>query len=110
VTTGDNNYPLGSSSTIDSNIGKYYRSFIYPYVGTYGSGSTYNRFFPSLGNHDMDTSIGGPYTDYFSLPGNERYYDFVKGPVHFFILDSDPREPDGVASNSIQAQWLQSRL
>ena len=110
VTVGDNNYGSGAASTIDGNIGKYYRQYIYPYTGTYGPGGTVNRFFPSLGNHDMDTALGQPYFDYFSLPGNERYYDFVQGPVHFFILDSDPRELDGVASNSIQAQWLQSRL
>ena len=24
-----------------------------------------------------------PYLDYFTLPGNERYYDFTWGPVHF---------------------------
>ncbi|HEV2762599.1 MAG TPA: fibronectin type III domain-containing protein, partial [Pyrinomonadaceae bacterium] len=51
-----------------------------------------------------------PYLDYFTLPGNERYYDFVQGPVHFFMLDSDSREPDVITSNSAQAQWLQSRL
>ena len=30
-----------------------------------------------------------------TLPGNERYYDFVQGPVHFFVIDSDQNEPDG---------------
>ena len=38
------------------------------------------------------------YLDYFTLPGagiaasdtsgNERYYDFVQGPVQFFVIDS----------------------
>ena len=44
------------------------------------------------------------------MPGNERYYDFVAGPVHFFILDSDPNEPDGVGISSVQAAWLQEAL
>ena len=48
--------------------------------------------------------------DYFTLPGNERYYDFVWGTVHLFAIDSDSREPDGVGRSSIQAQWLKHRL
>src|SRR5262249_44275966 len=43
-------------------------------------------------------------------PNNGRYYDFTQGPVGFFIIDSDPREPDGVSSSSAQAQWLQGEL
>ena len=37
-----------------------------------------------------------PYFDYFTLPGNERYYDFTWGPVHLFALDDIDSEPDGV--------------
>jgi hypothetical protein len=48
--------------------------------------------------------------NYFSLPGNERYYDFIRGPVHFFVLDSDGAEPSGNTSTSIQALWLRDRL
>lgn len=110
ITTGDNNYPLGSSSTIDENIGRFYHFFILNYSGSYGEGSIRNRFFPTLGNHDWMTKEGQPYFDYFTLPGNERYYDFTWGPLHFFALDSDSREPDGVGRNSIQAEWLQDGL
>ena len=110
ITTGDNNYPSGSAATIDSNIGQYYAPFIAPYQGTYGSGGADNRFFPTLGNHDWETPGARPYLDYFTLPGNERYYDFTAGPVQFFALDSDPREPDGITAGSPQAAWLQSRL
>ncbi|MBP9121408.1 MAG: hypothetical protein KBF59_11150, partial [Ignavibacterium sp.] len=53
ITLGDNNYELGADSTIDVNIGQYFYEYIYPYKGNYGSGSTVNRFFPSLGNHDL---------------------------------------------------------
>ena len=110
ITTGDNNYPLGEAATIDQNIGQYYHGFIYPYVGTYGAGATSNRFWPSIGNHDWDTGNVQAYQDYFTLPGNERYYDFIWGPVHFFVIDSDDREPDGNSSTSIQARWLQTQL
>lgn len=136
ITTGDNNYPSGAADTIDRNIGQFYYDFINPYWGTYpispAAGrlvSTLedypfrvylplvqttiispNRFFPTLGNHDWQTSGATPYLDYFTLPGNERYYDFVRGPVHLFALDSDPHEPDGITSSSTQAQWLRDKL
>lgn len=110
ITTGDNNYPDGESSTIDENIGQFYHEFIFPYLGGYGEGADVNRFFPSLGNHDWHATGAQPYLDYFTLPGNERYYDFTWGPLHFFALDSDSREPDGVGRSSVQATWLQSQL
>ena len=110
ITVGDNNYPLGEATTIDQNIGQYYHDFISPYVGAYGAGATSNRFWPTLGNHDWDTGSVQAYQDYFTLPGNERYYDVVWGPVHFFVIDSDSREPDGNKSTSTQAQWLRTQL
>ena len=106
ITVGDDNYPSGAADTIDAHIGQFYHDFIYPYTGTYGAGATENRFFPTIGNHDWYTAGAKPYLDYFTLPGNERYYDFAKGPVHFFALDSDEHEPDGVGSRTVQAAWL----
>ena len=110
ITTGDNNYPSGSARTIDENIGQYYHEFISPYTGTYGAGADTNRFFPTLGNHDWKAPNVEPHLAYFELPGNERYYDFIWGPVHFFAIDSDSREPDGVGQSSVQAQWLRQKL
>ena len=110
LTTGDNNYPTGAYETIDQNIGQYYHAYIGDYQGAYGPGADQNRFFPTLGNHDLDTDLGRPYFDYFSLPGNERYYDVLLGPVHVFALNSDWREPDGVGASSVQGQWLRDRL
>lgn len=119
VTTGDNNYPLGRADTIDANIGQHYHQFIHPYTGSYGTGSPdgVNRFFPALGNHDWATPTLRPHYDYFQLPGNERYYTFRKGPVQFFILDSDRREPDlgfvnenTSTATSRQARWLRREL
>jgi len=110
ITVGDNNYPDGASETIDANIGQYYHDYIHPYIGEFGEGSDINRFFPTLGNHDLNTNQAQAYFDYFELPGNERYYDFVWGPVHFFALNSDSREVDGVGRSSEQAKWLQAQL
>lgn len=110
LTTGDNNYPSGSQATIDANIGKYFHQHIYPYQGSYGEGAATNRFFPTLGNHDWLAPGAQPYLRYFTLPGNERYYNFTVGPVEFFALDSDPSEPDKVGTSSIQAAWLKDGL
>jgi hypothetical protein len=110
VTTGDNNYMTGAAATIDANIGQYYADYIFPYGGAFPSAATVNRFFPALGNHDWETPGAAPYLAYFTLPGNERYYDVVRYPVHLLTLDSDPHEPDGVSAASVQAQWLRGRL
>ena len=110
LTVGDNNYDDGAAATIDANVGQYYHQYIAPYIGRYGAGATTNRFFPVLGNHDWTTAGAQGYLDYFTLPGNERYYDVAWGPVHLFALDSDPHEPDGVTMTSTQAIWLQQKL
>lgn len=110
LTTGDNNYPDGEASTIDENIGQYYQQYIGNYSGSYGPGAAENRFFPSPGNHDWRAAGLQPYLEYFSLPGNERYYEIELGPVHLFALDSDSDEPDGNSATSTQAAWLQTQM
>ncbi len=109
VTTGDNNY-TGLAEGIDGVIGRYYSDFIGNYWGVYGPGSRTTRFWPSPGNHDWDVGDLTAYADYFTLPGNERYYDVNLGLVHLFAVDSDPREPDGTSADSMQARWLEARL
>ena len=110
LTTGDNNYPNGDSTTLDRNVGQYYHRFIYPYLGSYGAGADTNRFFPALGNHDIRTAGAAPHFRYFTLPGNERYYEFRKGEAHIFVLHSNSAEPDGISQTSVQGQWLRDRL
>jgi tartrate-resistant acid phosphatase type 5 len=110
ITTGDNNYSIGSPYTIDENIGQYFHAYIYPYRGNYGEGAQHNRFFPSLGNHDWLWLDAQPYLDYFELPGNERYYSFSAGFIDFFALSSDWEEPDGITADSIQGEWLETEL
>jgi tartrate-resistant acid phosphatase type 5 len=110
ITLGDNNYPLGSAETIDLNIGLFYHEYIAPYRGRFGCGALHNHFFPALGNHDWMTAGARPYLDYFELPGNERYYEVMSGPVQLFALDSDPSEPDGITADSAQAAWLHQAL
>jgi hypothetical protein len=107
VTVGDNYY---FDSSIDTSVGQYFHDYISPYNGSYGSGSSSgNRFWPTLGNHDYDRGLSN-YTNYFSLPGNERYYTFTQGNVQNFIINSNTQESDGTSSSSKQAQWLQNAL
>ena len=111
ITMGDNYYwksPV--SASIDESIGQYYCSFIFPYKGNFGPGASTNRFFPVMGNHDWAAPDSKPYLDYFTLPGNERYFDFTLLGLHFYYVDSDPAEPDGVTPESKQGQWLKGQL
>jgi tartrate-resistant acid phosphatase type 5 len=112
VTVGDNNYFDGAANTIDANIGQFFAPYIGGYTGKYGPGSPVNRFWPCLGNHDWNATTGAQaYLDYFpSLPGNRRYYDVVVGSVHYFAVDSDVHEPDGIGATSPQAEWLKAAL
>ncbi len=58
------------------------------------------KFYASLGNHD-DPNTERLYKP-FNLDGN-RYYDFKKGDVQFFVLDSNYMDP-------AQLSWLQKGL
>ncbi|OFX60708.1 MAG: hypothetical protein A2046_10290 [Bacteroidetes bacterium GWA2_30_7] len=108
VTSGDN-FDL-TQGTVDEQVGMFFHNYIYPYIGNFGDGDTVNRFFPTLGNHDLIGNGLDEYLSYFTLPGNERYYDFVNGNVHFYLINSNPNEIDGTDLQSIQAQWLQNNL
>jgi hypothetical protein len=127
ITTGDNYYaPAGGTGTgkYDEAVGAYYGPWLKD-ISTTGrrfpvTTATANAFFPSMGNHDYTDATPAPrtYLTYFRLPGagftntsgSERYYDFVQGPVHFFVLDSNTQEPAGTSSTSRQAKWLKKQL
>jgi tartrate-resistant acid phosphatase type 5 len=91
------------------------------------------RFFPTLGNHDMAFGGGGfvqarldEYRRTFALPPNldlpadspfrGRFYEFVRGPVHFYALDSNSVQGNNIAAwngNSpgpSQYQWFKAAL
>ena len=110
ITLGDNFYN-NINHDPDTSIGQFYSEYIYPYFGVYTpSPVNYNRFWPSIGGHDWNYDRGQTYIDYFTLPGNERYYDFKKDNIHFFCYNSEIGEPDGSGIGSIQAQWLENGL
>ena len=102
-----------NDDAFDAKLGYLYGEYIFPYKGAtlaYGEAESENLFWPAVGNHDYDLSATlTAFQNFFTLPNNERYYDIVRGPVHFFFLNSDPNEPDGITSTSVQAQWLTRR-
>lgn len=126
ILLGDNNYEIGSADTIDANIGKKFRTYIFPWQGNSTiaplalgeTDATANHLWPVLGNHDWGNIFPNnnglnsikAYTDYFTLPNNGRYYTKVFGDVQVFFLDSDPNEPDGNTIGSVQYQWLRARV
>ena len=127
LSTGDGYYASAGGSGMaryDRSTGSFYRRWLkdVPLSGAGSSGgeAAENAFFPALGNHDYSDATPSPetYLEYFTLPGagftstsgNERYYDFVEGDVHFFVLNSNPDEPDGVHADSEQAGWLRDGL
>ena len=127
LAVGDDYYKVAKGSgtgKYDNSTGAHYGAWLkditttgkrFP-VGT----AAVNAFFPALGNHDYSDATPAlkTYLTYFKLPGtgftnssgNERYYDFVDGPVHFFVLNSNPGEPDGTSKTSKQALWLKAAL
>ena len=121
VTLGDNNYQGGGSCGYDESVGAIYRSFMFPYSGssalwTGETAATENKFWPSLGNHDND--VLQEYLDYFSAitPGNDRFYDVVIGPIHFFVINSGLDTAGNLTENagndalSVQAAWFRDRV
>jgi len=126
ITTGDDYYAKAGGTGTDRyarSTGAYYGPWLKD-VAIHPGNSTRqppkNAFFPTLGNHDYSDARPSPqtYLTYFDLPGsgfttssgNERYYDFVEGPVHLFALNSNGDEPDGTRATSRQAAWLHARL
>lgn len=59
--------------------------------------------YPVLGNHEFDSPL---YYRFFSLSGNERWYSFELGPVHFVALDSNADCSPG----SVQYRWAEKEL
>lgn len=120
ITLGDNRY---GSIDYDAAVGQHFCEFLSAAeTGDYctGNKAPTNAFFPSLGNHDYDDGGGlEEYLAYFTLPGsdlnssgttsNERYYDFVKGPVHFFVIDSEAAL-SSASDKTAQMSWLQAQL
>lgn len=115
VLLGDNYYSsAGGSGTgkFDRTVGKYYCGFLAGAASgpnCAGGTSPTNRLWPIAGNHEYSDAGISNYLGYFSLPGNERWYDVRMGPVHFFMLDSDEALRNS-ADMAAQKAWLQPAM
>jgi hypothetical protein len=115
VLLGDNYYSsAGGSGTgkYDRTVGKYYCGFLAGAASgpnCAGGTSPTNRLWPIAGNHEYSDAGIANYLGYFSLPGNERWYDVRMGPVHFFMLDSDEALRNS-ADMAAQKAWLQPAM
>lgn len=116
ITTGDNR--MGKSSRYENTVGRsyYYCDFISG--GTTGCSAPVNSFYPVPGEGDYYGRDGiNEYKYYFHLPGehvrttdtsrSELFYDYIRGNVHFFALDSegmlqvrDKKKATGHAANA----------
>ncbi|MEQ6120545.1 sialate O-acetylesterase [Reichenbachiella sp. MALMAid0571] len=92
--------------TINKIVGNFYGEYIYGSSEDNGSTYEFNRFFPILGNHDYhdrsnynnvptsETNGVEAWMNYFPTEqyndiSGGRYYDFVRGDIHFFALNSN---------------------
>lgn len=89
IMLGDNIYGGESADAMK-------RKFEEPYKPLLDAGV---KFYASLGNHDNPNQR---YYKPFNM-GEKRYYDFRKGKVEFFALDSNYMDPQ-------QFDWLQNEL
>jgi hypothetical protein len=89
---GDIAYASGSATQLQTKFFDIYQDFM-KYVPVY----------PTIGNHERRTRKGDPYFEAFVLPGEERYYSFDWGSVHFVAIDTTHRDKE-------QIIWLDEDL
>lgn len=98
----------GHQSIIDDLFLRHYSSFI-------ENGNLYLAF----GNHDLETSYGSPLIDALAnvrvaigdrRPLNQLCYEFARGPVRFFVLNSGIAEDDANLQLTEQRAWLEAAI
>ncbi len=121
ISVGDNIYTSTTGTTAEFNtaMGTTYGSFIKGTADPSVQTASTNNFYPTIGNHDVIGSATTAYTNYFDLThtsdpnisassANERYYDVVRGDLHFFMLSSDTRDTaSGQNVGTAQRTWFE---
>ncbi len=92
---GDNIYPSGNMALVDS-------TFRRPYGELLRAGVPFHAV---LGNHDIRTDNGVPQVAYKPFGMKGRFYTLQRGPVDFFMLDTN-----GNADWQRQISWLRTVL
>jgi 3',5'-cyclic AMP phosphodiesterase CpdA len=95
VLGGDNIYPSGDIALVEATFQRPYRELIAAGV----------PFHAVLGNHDIRTANGNPQVAYKPFGMQGRYYALRRGPVEFFMIDTNVN-----ADWSKQLPWLQNAL
>ena len=92
---GDNIYPSGNIALVES-------TFRRPYGELLRAGVPFHAV---LGNHDIRTDNGRPQVAYKPFGMKGRFYTLRRGPVDFFMLDTN-----GNADWQRQISWLRTLL
>jgi len=95
IMAGDNIYPSGNLALVESTFRRPYRSLLQAGV----------PFHAVLGNHDIRTANGDPQVAYAPFGMEGRWYTLRRGPVQFFLLDTN-----GNARWQHQRPWLAKAL
>jgi len=95
VLGGDNIYPSGDMALIEA-------TFRRPYADLLAAGVPFHAV---LGNHDIRTANGDPQVAYKPFGMQGRFYNLRRGPVEFFMLDTN-----GKADWQRQVSWLRTVL
>ena len=95
VLGGDNIYPSGDMALIEA-------TFLKPYAELLAAGVPFHAV---LGNHDIRTANGNPQVAYKPFGMKGRFYSLRRGPVEFFLLDTN-----GNADWQRQISWLRTVL
>jgi len=103
---GDIAYSSGTEAEVQGAVFDFYPTYLPRTV-----------VWPTIGNHEAQTSQAGPYLTAFTLPqngeaggvpsGTERYYSFDYANIHFICLDSATSDR---TSNSPMCVWLEQDL
>lgn len=92
---GDNIYPSGDLSLVKATFQRPYRELLAAGV----------PFHAVLGNHDILTGNGKPQVAYPPFGMKGRWYSLRRGPVAFFMLDTNVKAPW-----QLQLPWLNREL
>ncbi|MEB3334321.1 MAG: metallophosphoesterase [Cyanobacteriota bacterium] len=95
VLGGDNIYPAGDLAMVEN-------TFLRPYAALLRAGVPFHAV---LGNHDIRTANGVHQVAYAPFGMKGRYYNLRRGPVEFFMIDTN-----GNADWQRQISWLRSVL
>ncbi|MCS5690716.1 metallophosphoesterase [Cyanobium sp. FGCU-6] len=92
---GDNIYPSGDLALVEATFNRPYRELLAAGV----------PFHAVLGNHDIRTGNGNPQVAYPPFGMKGRWYSLRRGPVAFFLLDTNVNAPW-----QHQLPWLKREL